>query len=284
MTELNNSFGFMPEINFLNVTRSVLRGGGSSWRIYYASISGEIITLIARHTIAKMFEVSTTTVQKYIINYNLPILQVKLLAPNKRKQISLTLLSTAVHYWKHLYKTRQLSHLPKRTDESWKKFMADCENLNCQKILQQSNAIQNFDCSNKLSKNCDSVQFGVLFDCLIESIGTLSVIVDLQHNYWITLHSGLSVIDASPEWLDKDLKFSPKKKRLLQQRGFSGKYEQHFYRNPHGHICCDTTLSFGDWLIIWAYFAFQKNQKSITLLKLLAQKSLTELVTNKKHN
>ncbi|MFB2920341.1 hypothetical protein ACE1CB_18015 [Aerosakkonema sp. BLCC-F2] len=270
----------------LYATSGLLRGGGSSWRIYYTFIDNQPAILIARGTIAKMFGVSAMAVQKFIINYKFPTFEVTLQPPNKSKLRTLTLLSTAVYYWKYLSKRKKLSHLSTRTDARWEKFMADCENFKYAELFPEPEAVQDSDyvCTPDYDFEEDMSEYGVLCDCFFESIGMLSVVVDRQGKYWISPQSGLSVIDASTEWLDKDLKLSAKKNRLLQQRGFSGRYCQLIYQTPHGHICCDTTLSFEDWLTIWGYFALQKNQKALALLKLLAQKPLAKLLKEKSHN
>ncbi|MBD2181841.1 hypothetical protein H6S82_00035 [Planktothrix sp. FACHB-1355] len=284
--ELIRNLCSMQGNSVLYATSGILRGSGSSWRIYYTLIDNEPAILIARDTIAKMFGVSAMAVQKFIINYNFPTFEVTLQPANKRKLRTLTLLSTAVSYWKYLSKRRKLSHLPTRTDARWQKFMADCENLKYAEVLPEPEAVQDSDylCTPDYDFEENISEEGVLFDCFFESIGMLSVVVDRQGKYWITPQSGLSVIDASTEWLDKEMKRSAKKNRVLRQRGFSGKYSQHLYKAERGNFCRVTTLSFEDWLTIWAYFALQKNQKALALLKLLAQKSLAELLKDKRLN
>lgn len=264
----------MQENSVLYVTSDILRGGGSSWRIYRAVIEKKPVVLIARDTIAKMFKVSVTEVQKFIISYNFPTFEARLKPANKSKQKTLTLLSTAVEYWKYLYKRKQLTHLHSRTDERWKKFMAYCETLKCAEASQEQEPIQVPEYNCTPNDNFELIQSSRLFECFIESVGILSVVVDRWGKYWISPQSGLSVINAPAEWLNKELQRSAKRNRILQQRGFSGKYYQHLCKAPHGHVCHLTTLSFEDWLTIWAYFALQKNQKALVLLKLLAQKDI----------
>lgn len=280
MTEFNKNLCSKQVRSALYVTSSILRGGGSSWTIYNALIGDEPAILIARDTIAKMFGVSAIAVQKFIINSNLATFEATLLPQKKRKQMALTLLSTAVYYWKYLFRKGLLSHLPTRTDERWKKFMADCETLKSGEFLpDMQNFVPGAESSCKPCYDLELVESSTLLECPIESVGILDVVIDRHSQYWIPPQSGLSVIGVPLGWLDNELKLSAKKNRILQQRGFSGRYCHHLCQVPPGGLRYITTLPLEDWLAIWAYFALHQNEKALTLLKLLAQKSIQHFLS-----
>jgi hypothetical protein len=85
------------------------------------------------------------------------------------------------------------------------------------------------------------------------------------------------VIGVNINWISA---MGPKRKRILQNRGFSFQEKLLCYQIPErpNNFFFASSYTWSDWLRVWSYFASCGNAKAVELLRFLAEPGLEHFI------
>jgi hypothetical protein len=98
-----------------------------------------------------------------------------------------------------------------------------------------------------------------------------------ENQIFLPTNVGLRVIGVNINWISE---MGPKRKRILQNRGFSFQEKLLCYQMPShpNNFFFASSYTWSDWLKVWSYFASIGNAKAVQLLQSLAEQGLERFI------
>jgi len=98
-----------------------------------------------------------------------------------------------------------------------------------------------------------------------------------ENQIFIPTNEGLRVIGVNINWISA---MGPKRKRILENRGFSFQEKLLCYQIPERpkNFFFASSYTWSDWLKVWSYFASNGNAKAVQLLRFLAEPGLEHFI------
>jgi hypothetical protein len=98
-----------------------------------------------------------------------------------------------------------------------------------------------------------------------------------ENQIFLPTNVGLRVIGVNINWISE---MGPKRKRILQNRGFSFQEKLLCYQMPSHpkNFFFASSYTWSDWLKVWSYFASIGNAKAVQLLQSLAEQGLERFI------
>jgi hypothetical protein len=98
-----------------------------------------------------------------------------------------------------------------------------------------------------------------------------------ENQIFIPTNEGLRVIGVNINWISA---MGPKRKRILQNRGFSFQEKLLCYeiKSRPKNFFFASSYTWSDWLRVWSYFASCGNAKAVELLRFLAEPGLEHFI------
>jgi len=98
-----------------------------------------------------------------------------------------------------------------------------------------------------------------------------------ENQIFLPTNEGLRVIGVNINWISA---MGPKRKRILQNRGFSFQEKLLCYeiKSRPKNFFFASSYTWSDWLRVWSYFASCGNAKAVELLRFLAEPGLEHFI------